>query len=156
MEEIRISNAFTIGPQPATIDAHELLEIDGFKTIVNLSVKGELDQALNPYEASVMAENAGLRYIHLPVSLSSLKYDHVDEFLALTDGQPGGTYVHCRIGQRSGPFCLIAHALQKNLPMTSVVPLARKLGIMWRAEMITDFIHGYLERHRTLTMAAAA
>ena len=156
MDIIRISNSFSIGPQPETIDQHELLQLDGFRTLVNLSAKGELDQSVTPYDASVMAEDAGLRYIHFPVSISSMKFEHVDDFLGLVAGRRGSTYVHCRLGQRSGPFCLVAHAIANSIAPSAVMPLANELGIGWGAEMITDFVVGYLQSRQDNVTSLAA
>lgn len=156
MKETRISEYVTIGPQPTTIEEFEVLQFRGFRTIFCLSRKGELDQILKPEEEERLAEDAGIEFVHLPVSLNTLKYDHVDEFVHEVREHEMPTYIHCRIGQRSAPFALLFHALRRGMDAERVLMKARELNLKWRAPMITDFMKNYLARAQQKPVGALA
>ena len=156
VQEVRISNAITVGPAPANIEAFERLYLEGTRTVVNMCAKGEMGEIHKPYDASLMAEDAGLTYLHFPISMSSMKFDHVDAFAEALSTHKTPVYVHCRIGQRSGPFSLLWHATRRGLTSSQTLALGQRLGLHWRAQMITDFMVGFLDRHREATAAMAA
>ena len=70
----------------------EELSRRGFRAVVNLSRKGELDQVLNPEQEEIEVTSFGMRYVHLPVSILSLKPTQADEFIEELEGERRGLY----------------------------------------------------------------
>ncbi len=140
---LKISRRLTIGIQPSD-EKIESLADSGYKTVINLSKKGELGQALTPEEEGKLVNEHGMTYIHLPMSLSNLKDKQIDEVCtALADAkQP--VYLHCRVGQRAVPLGFIYHALRKKLSTPTLLEKAEKLGIDWHAPMLLDTVTRYL------------
>ena len=143
---IRISPNITVGPQPS----HEMLEklsAQGFKSVINLSKKGELGQILNPDEELDSTAGLGMKYAHIPISLSTVKESQIAEFCKTIEELPGPIYIHCRIGQRCGPLAMIYHAIRKKLDSQQTLLRAEKLGLQWQAPMISRLITSYLDKH---------
>lgn len=144
MKIVKISREISVGPHPDR-DGLESLKKKGFHTIVNLSAKGELGEVLTPDEEAESAAEFGLGYLHIPISLSSLKTRHIDDFVSALQGQQGPFYIHCRLGQRSQPLGMIYHAICKGLSRPVVEEKATKLGITPEAPFIYDFMMRYVE-----------
>ena len=144
---IKISRRITVGPQP-TQQLLERLAKRGFKTIVNLSRKGELDQVFQPEEEKELVEELGMEYLHVPVSLSNIKDSQIEEFCQSLETMPPPAYVHCRIGQRAGPLSLIFHAMHKRLTADQVLEKGEALGLELQAPMIATIVRQYLRRKR--------
>jgi protein tyrosine phosphatase (PTP) superfamily phosphohydrolase (DUF442 family) len=64
-----ISQRVSVGEQPRKADLEELKK-DGVTTVVNLRVVGE-ETPLTPAEERALAEQLGLQYHHLPISLDN-------------------------------------------------------------------------------------
>ena len=142
---VRISKFLSVGPQPGEEELKDLAK-KGFRTIINLSKKGELNQKLSPEQEGEKAKELGLSYVHLPVSLASLKDEDAENFLQLFSDNPEPVYVHCRIGQRAVPLALIRYAMQKDIDWEKAVQKADKLGIPLDAPILVSFIKGYLSK----------
>lgn len=140
----KLSKLITIGPPPSETEL-ELLAKQGFGTIVNLSTPGELDQVLSPEDEGKQVLELGLQYLHFPVSLSKLKPCQVQEFVDAVEGKPGPIYIHCRLGQRSGPFGIILYGLRRRLSPERALEKAEKLGITWGIPLLTDFVRKSLD-----------
>lgn len=143
-EPIDISKHITVGPQ---IGEEELdfLAKKGFKTIINLSKKGELNLKLSPEEEAELVEQAGLDYIHLPVSLANMKDAQIKEFCQEVEAADKPVYVHCRLGQRSEPLSIIYHAIRKGLDPERSIERAQKLGFKWTAPFIPSLVERYIK-----------
>ena len=142
---IRISPRITVGPQPLEEKDLEKLASKGFKTVVNLSKKGELEQQFDPVQEGQIVESLGMDYLHLPLSLSNVKSRDIEDFCLKLGEADTPAYVHCRIGQRSSPLSLIYHAIAKRLTAEQVLKKAQKLGFKWEAPMIPAMVSRYLK-----------
>lgn len=145
-KSIKISPRITVGPQPSEEMLEGLAE-QGFKSVMNLSKKGELGQVLNPIEEQAAVVELGMEYIHIPTSLSTVKESQIEEACRMLGELPTPIYIHCRIGQRCGPFAMIYHAMRKKLSPQQALIKAEKLGLEWRAPMISKMLINYLEKH---------
>lgn len=141
MKRVRLSPHITIGPQLSPDEWEELAK-KGFRTVVNLSRKGELDQVVPEDEERIVAER-GMSYLHFPVSVGAMRTQHVDEFLAEAGTLETPMYIHCRLGQRAGPFALILHAVRKRLTLPTLKKRAAKHGLEWPS----PFLNGFVERY---------
>ncbi len=142
---IKIGKNIVVGPAP-TEEMLEKLAERGCKAVVNLSKKGELNQPMNPDDEGSAVEELGMAYIHLPVTLSTVKDDHVNQFCELMDEAQRPIYVHCRIGQRAIPFSLIYHALKRKLSPEKLFKKAEKLGVAWEAPFIRNLVAKHVKK----------
>ena len=144
-DPVKISKHITIGPQPSE-EQLEKLASRGFKTVVNLCKKGELGQQFSPEEEGEKVESLGMHYVHIPVSMNNLKDELVDRFYSELTDSDIPIFVHCRIGQRSGVFGLLYHALRKEITPDQVFKRAEKLGVSPNAPILRSFIESYLNK----------
>src|SRR5215212_9754470 len=107
MKTGRLSDKVVVGAQPSADDLAHLRE-QGITTVVNLRTEGEANQPLSPSEEGTLAENMGLSYQHVPVSLSALDPKQVDDVRAAIRSAEGPVYVHCGAGQRACAMALLA------------------------------------------------
>lgn len=70
-DQMKISNELIVGSQP---DGNEIsaLAKDGFKTVINFRTEGEEQQSLSPDAERELVEAAGMTYLHVPVSPTTL------------------------------------------------------------------------------------
>lgn len=143
--QIELSGFITIGP---ALDESGLSELkdNGFKTIINLSKKGELEQPLEPLNEEAIVKELEMSYVHFPVSVSNIKAKHVDEFIEGADKITGPVYIHCLLGQRSTTLGLILHAVKKKLSPEKILSKAEKLGVSWNAPFLRDFVSRNVDR----------
>lgn len=141
---IRLSDVITVGPQPAAGDLKKLAD-KGYKTIINLSKKGELGQEFKPSEEGEEVEALGMSYCHMPLSLTSVKSEDIEEFCREVGEAKSPVYVHCRIGQRSGPFSLMYYAAKRKLSPEQALKKAEKLGIRCSAPMLISMVSNFLK-----------
>lgn len=147
--KLKISRELTVGPHLDEDGLQELAK-KGYKTIVNLCKKGELDQPLSPKEEAVKTEELGMEYVHVPISIKDLKSQHIDALCKELSETEKPVYLHCRIGQRSSTVGLIYHAIRKDLSVRRTLTKARKLGLSWNAPILQAFIEKYIERTRPM------
>jgi uncharacterized protein (TIGR01244 family) len=140
-----ISKRITAGSQPESREDIEQLVKKGFKTIVNLSKAGEIDQVFKPDEEQEIVESLGLDYVHLPVSLSNVKDQDILNFCELVAETKGRVFVHCRIGQRAEPFSLIFHGKAKNLSAEQALEKGKQLGLVWDAPILSSLVTRFLK-----------
>ncbi len=98
MKSGRLSDKVVVGGQPSADDLAKLRE-QGIMTVVNLRTEGEANQPLSPSEEATLAQNMGLSYQHVPVSLAALDSKQVDDVRAAIRNAQGPVYVHCGAGQ---------------------------------------------------------
>lgn len=148
-KKIKISSELTIGPPPTEEILKELAD-QGFKSVVNLCIKGEFDQVWSPEQEGEKVRTLGLQYLHLPVSMKSMSHTQVDELYAQLSEEMKPAYIHCRLGQRSVPFSMIYYAREKGLSLKRLMTKATKLGLSWDAPFLQTFVQTYFERDTEL------
>ncbi|MGA8480622.1 MAG: sulfur transferase domain-containing protein [Chthoniobacterales bacterium] len=129
-----ISQRVSVGEQPQKADLEELKK-DGVTTVVNLRVVGE-ETPLTPAEERALAEQLGLQYHHLPISLDKLNAAQVKELREILENSKGQVFVHCGLGQRACSFSLAASGVSTD----SIFEQARKLGFPVQDEKLRVFL----------------
>ncbi len=140
----KLSKFITMGPAPSHDELKQLAK-EGFKLIINLSQRGELDQELSPDEEGEAVGKLDMQYIHMPTSVSRMKHQEVDSFISLISRADGPTYVHCRLGQRTVPFAMIYYGIKRKLSTANIFDKINDLGISFRAPVLRSFIENYFE-----------
>ena len=145
---IKINKNLTVGPDPDE-NFIEYVNNNKFKSVINLSNKGEFGQTLSPEEEAALlkAEAKDIKYIHHPISVSRMNNNDFDELCAALNDLPTPVYIHCRAGQRALPLALIFHAVKKKLSGDQALRRAKELGIDWKAPMLPAFIKQYLKNN---------
>jgi uncharacterized protein (TIGR01244 family) len=134
-----ISPWLSVGGQPRQSDLEELKK-EGVTTVVNLRVAGE-DTPLTPAEERAFAENLGLQYHHLPISLDKLDAGRVKELREILQNSQGPVFVHCGMGQRACSFSLAASGIDAD----SIFEKARELGFPVRDEKLKALLKSLRE-----------
>ena len=129
-----ISQRVSVGEQPRKADLEELKK-DGVTTVVNLRVVGE-ETPLTPAEECALAEQLGLQYHHLPISLDKLNAAQVKELREILENSKGQVFVHCGLGQRACSLSLAAFGLDTD----SILEQARELGFPVQDEKLRAFL----------------
>jgi uncharacterized protein (TIGR01244 family) len=146
---LRISKRVTVGPSIGK-DKLKKLADKGFKTIVNLSRSGEISQVMKPAEEAEIAKELGLEYLHLPVSMSTIKDQHIADFCQHMKTLEGPVFVHCSMGQRSLPLTMIYHALTKKWSAAQVFSKTEDMGVEWKAPFMKTLVESYIRRHSAI------
>ncbi len=150
---IKLSKNITIGPAPSGEKELEKLASKGFKLIVNLQKDREF--GMGPSEEEELTKEFGMNYLHHPISISSIKRDHVDTFIDEIDEKDFPVYIHCRIGQRAVPLSLILHAIRRKLSVEKIFKKADKVGIEFSSPFLRNFIESYMKGYERREAEAA-
>ena len=143
----KINDQITVGGQPTADDIAQLKN-DGFRTIVNLRTEGEEDQPMSPDEERQAVEEAGMRYIHLPVSSATMGPETVDKFRAQLPNFEGPTLVHCHAGMRAGAFTMMATATKEGWSGDETLEKAQAMGFECKAPELKQFVRSYVDSHQ--------
>ncbi|EYD72149.1 hypothetical protein Lokhon_00939 [Limimaricola hongkongensis DSM 17492] len=117
----------------------------GFRSVVNFRTAEE-KQEVAPDEERRIAEDAGLTYLHHPVSPEALDDALVDDFRRSLDDLPQPVLLHCASGKRAGAMTLMALAAEKGLDGDAVIDMGRENGLDLSQEQIGQFVKAYADR----------
>jgi uncharacterized protein (TIGR01244 family) len=146
-KQIEINDKITSAGQP-TRDELKKLPHQGFKSIINLRANGEDDQPLSPEEEGQMANEFGMRYVNIPVSVQEgPKSEQVDRFRKEVEHLPGPVLVHCNKGKRSGAFSLMHIAVKEGMTAESAYKKAESMGYECDSPQLKLFFMDYIEKH---------
>jgi uncharacterized protein (TIGR01244 family) len=137
----RIDARVCTGGQP-TKDQIVALRDAGVRTILNLREAEEH----NVGEEHLAADEAGLRYIHIPVRASAPAAWQAKAFLGvLSSSEVYPIYIHCGSGNRVGAFWMIRRILVDGWDAEAAEKEARKIGL--KSESLRDFALAYARAH---------
>lgn len=117
----------------------------GFKTVINLREDSEAGALID--ESTKAAEDAGLRYIHLPFNASRPDEAVATKFLATirnTSLQP--VLIHCASGSRAGALWLIKRMLVDGWDEPKAVDEAVMIGLS--SPTLKQFALDYVATHK--------
>ena len=101
----------------------------GFSSITRLGVKTviSVDAATPDVE---MARQFGLRYVHLPISYSSVPRATIVKLVRIARELPGPIYLHCHHGHHRGPAAAVAlwRCLDKSVTADQAHAALRTIG----------------------------
>lgn len=117
----------------------------GFRSVVNFRTADE-KQEVTPDEERRIAEEAGLAYLHHPVSPEALDDALVDEFRRSLGDLPQPVLLHCASGKRAGAMTLMALAAEKGLDGDAAIEKGRESGLDLSQEQIGQFVRTYADR----------
>ncbi len=147
-ERHRISGEVTVGGQVGEGEIQKL-PAEGFKTVVNLREPGEEDQPLAPDEERKLVEQAGLAYVHIPVSGKDMKPELVDRFRRELERLPSPAFVHCHKGKRAGAFAMMAAAVDAGWSGAQTLETAERMGFECDTPELKQFVTRSVDSHRS-------
>lgn len=118
---------------------------EGFRSVVNFRTTDE-KQEVAPDEERRIAEEAGLTYLHHPVSPDALDDKLVDDFRRSLDDLPQPVLLHCASGKRAGAMTLMALAAEQGLDGEAAIAKGRAAEVDLTQEKIGQFVKDYADR----------
>jgi uncharacterized protein (TIGR01244 family) len=111
-----------------SVEAIAAIKADGFKAIINLRQAGEDGADIEASRQTATA--AGLKYIHIPFSVSDPKTESVDQFLAaVKDPDNSPVFIHCASANRAGMMWLIKRVVVDGWPVEQATAEAERAGL---------------------------
>lgn len=96
----RLTDQLSVSAQPQIEDIKQFADL-GFKTIINNRPDGESADQPDEADLAHAAQQAGLRYIYLPITPGQFTDDAVATFAKHLDQAEGPILAFCRTGTRS-------------------------------------------------------
>src|SRR6516162_7274380 len=110
MRSVRLTEKLTVAGQPAITTFPSIAE-DGFGLVINNRPDGEEKTQPGSAAEERAARDAGLGYVHIPVTGPSISEENIRRFQAAIASADGPVLAHCRSGTR----CLALYALGEVL-----------------------------------------
>ncbi|QDU80000.1 Beta-lactamase hydrolase-like protein [Polystyrenella longa] len=145
-KRIRMNDALTVGSQPEREEFSELHD-RGFQTIVNFRTTVEEDAPLSPEDERQLVEEAGMHYLHFPVSLDKINSELVDQFRDKLESVPEPIYAHCKSGKRAGAMFMMHIATEKGMTGQRTLEQAEQMGFGCDKPALREFVRSYIDEH---------
>lgn len=145
-ENMKINDKVTVGPQPSENEIQQLSQ-QGFKTVVNFRTEGEDEQPLSPDAEGEKVKAAGLKYLHIPVSMKSMGTELVDQFREKYPELPKPVFAHCKSGKRAGAMVMMHMAVEKGMSGEETLQKAEEMGFECEQEELRQFVKSYVDNH---------
>jgi uncharacterized protein (TIGR01244 family) len=127
-----------------TVEAIPALKAEGFKAIVNLRQATEPGADIDRSKA--VAQDAGLKYIHIPFSGSDPSTGAVDEFVrAMKDPSNSPVFIHCASANRAGMMWMIKRVMIDGWSVEKASEEAERAGL--KNARLKAFALDYLKQH---------
>lgn len=129
MKPIPVTEKFSVAGQPEIADFGELRRL-GFRTVINNRPDGEDDSQPGTEAEAAAAKAAGLDYVFIPVTSTSMADDDVRRFGEALAASKGPVIAHCRSGARAFYMWVLAgNAEVERLSDDKLVLIASGIGI---------------------------
>ena len=112
MDRVKIDNDLSVLNFPPEAHNMQNLAEAGFEAVVNLRQAGEQGEKLSPQAEAEEAREAGLEYLHYPVSPPDLTAANARAFTERLEQLPGPVAIHCASGRRASLMGLASWAHQ--------------------------------------------
>lgn len=123
----RIDDSISVAPQLGEGDFAEIAA-RGFTTVVNNRPDGEEPGQLTAAQGAALARQAGLDYVHVPVTTQGMGPADVQDFADALAAAKGPVLAHCRSGTRSTILWAMAAAKGGKLSPDEILRMARAAG----------------------------
>lgn len=141
MQIIQVSDRLSVAAQPHP-GAFPELAAEGFTSVINNRPDGE-DAAQPGTDAeAAAAKAAGLGYVHIPVSMTSITEADVRHFQSTLNLADGPVLAHCKSGMRSLILWSIGEVLDGRMRAEDVQAFGARHGIDLRAAVAWLARHG--------------
>jgi tyrosine-protein phosphatase SIW14 len=140
----KINDNFFRGGQPSEAGIKKLAEL-GIKTIINL--RGNKNKRVG--KEKVWAENAGVKFIHFPLSnWFASSHEKIEKVLSkIIDAENLPVFLHCKRGaDRTGTVVAVYRMKFENWTATQANQEAKQFGIGWWQVWMKDYINDYYKK----------
>ena len=127
MDVIAVTRKLSVMGQPAFADFASLKR-RGFAAVINNRSDGEAPDQPGSRAEELAATEAGLAYVHLPVTSTGITKDDARRFKEAIAASPGPVVAHCRSGARSFFLWIMTGDLE-NKRDDEVLALAEQLHL---------------------------
>lgn len=144
-----IRNFLQVTPQFCTAGQPRLenfaqLKASGVKTVLNLRQPSEH----RAEEEKTVVEQAGMKYVNVPVNYQHPSDESVDDFLKVTDDPANRPmFIHCTAAIRVGAFWLIRRVMRDGMSWEAALEEAKKVGLV-NAPHLEEFARTYIASHK--------
>ena len=145
-DRIKFNDEITVGAQPSAAEIKAMAS-DGFRGIMNLRTYGEDMQEISPDQEEDIAREAGMEYIHIPVSMKKAGPELVDRFREEFRSMPKPVFVHCKLGKRAGAFVMMHTAAEQGMSGEDALKKAEEMGFECDQEEMKEFVKNYLSKN---------
>ncbi len=129
-----------------------LLKQAGVKSVINLRLPEEHRAA----DEESQVKEAGLRYVHIPMSYTKPTDETVEQFLKATEEQQNRpALIHCTAAIRVGALWMIRRVLRDGWSIEDAEKEAEKIGLK-NAPHLNEFARAYIAKHKKQDGAAAS
>lgn len=149
-KRMQFSNDVTVGPQPDREELHKL-PAEGFRSVVNFRTDGEDEQPISPEQEREVVEQAGLQYLHIPVSMKNMDQSTVDSFREHYAQLPKPVFAHCKSGKRAGAMLMMHTAVEKNMSGEQALDQAKQMGFECDKPELVNLVKQYVNQHSNQT-----
>ncbi|MBA2116812.1 beta-lactamase hydrolase domain-containing protein [Bremerella alba] len=143
---MKINEEVTVGPQPSKSEIQSLNE-RGFKSVINFRTAGEDDQPISPEQERTKVEAAGLKYVHIPVSMTAMGPELVDGFREQFPQLPKPVFAHCKSGKRAGAMVMMHIAVEEGMSGQHTLDKAEEMGFECEQKELRTFVKEYVDNH---------
>jgi uncharacterized protein (TIGR01244 family) len=127
------------------LEAIAELKQRGYKAIINLQTADERDA--NVAGETAAAQEAGINYVHVPLSMTATDPTAVDRFLtAVTDPANQPAFIHCTHGVRASGLWAVKRVLVDKWDVDRAMTEAEALGMT--SPVMKKFVLAYLADHQ--------
>lgn len=144
-DRMKINDQLTVGSQP-TADEIKSIAADGFKSVINFRTEGEDAQPLSPDAEREQVESAGMTYLHVPVSMTSMDHGKVDAFRKQLEILPTPVFAHCKTGKRAGAMTMMHVAVEQGMSGEQTLQKAEEMGFECDVPELKDLVKSYVNQ----------
>lgn len=148
---MKFNDQLTVGPQPSENELKEL-PTEGFQSVINFRTAGEEKQPLGPDAEGNLVRSAGLKYLHVPVSMDGMDEKKVDQFREQYQSLPKPVFAHCKSGKRAGAMMMMHTAVEQGISGEQALEQAKEMGFECDKPELEQFVKQYVN-HRTQVAA---
>lgn len=146
MENIKkINDQLAVSMGQVTPEELQQASQAGFKSVLNLRSPEE-DGFVS--EEQQQAENAGLKYVNVPVKPDGMSDELADRVLQEIDQLPKPALIHCKSGMRSGAMTLMYVATQQGMTADEAMQKGKQMGFDCDSSpQMKQFFEHYISGH---------
>lgn len=138
-----VDKNFATAGQPNE-QAFAKLAANGFRSVLNLRTAGE---GVDLERERQLVQQAGLKYVNIPVVSSAPKAEQATEFLRVVkDSANHPMLIHCAAASRVGAFWIIYRMLEHGWPEDKAVQEATMIGL--NSPGLKQFALDYVGSHK--------
>lgn len=145
MENVkRINDQLAVAMGQVTPEQLQKASQEGFKAVLNLRSPNEEGFLSDEQQ---QAENAGLKYVNIPVKPDGMSDELADQVLQQIDQLPKPALIHCKSGMRSGAMTLMYVATQQDMTAEEAMAMAKQNGFDCDAHpQMKQFFEHYISK----------